>query len=308
MSDVSPVPEVPAGLPEYTAVIATCERPQELRETLASLASQTHLPKQVVIVDASPDHETELLVNQYREQLSLNYQRATHCSAARQRNQGAEHTSTPLIAFIDDDVRIPSKSLEEVCSVFAHDTMRQVGGVAARIMGMQHSTPRGLLRLYYRVQAGFDHPTYGGKLFGPAINCLPTYTETTHSLIPADWLNSTCVLYRTELFQRERFPEFDGYSFLEDVHLSARIRRSHQLFFHSSAMFEHLDAPSRFKRDRRGLARMRIHHQRRVAREILGMGSFELTWKLALHRLFATLCILRARNGAWRDELIGTWT
>ncbi len=307
MADVFPDPELQDPT-DYTVVIATCERSQELEQTLESLAAQDHRPRQVVIIDASPDQDTKAVVERHRERLPLYYEKARQCSAARQRNQGAEHATTSLIAFIDDDVRIPPNSLGDVCRVFAQDKEGQIGGVAARIVGMQHSTPRGLLRLYYRLQAGFTHSTYGGKLFGPGINCLPTYTETKDHLIPADWLNSTCVVYRTELFNREKFPEFDGYSFLEDVHLSARIGRTHRLFFHASATFEHLDAPSRFKRDTRGLARMRIHHQRRVAREILGLGDIELSWKLALHRLFATISILRRRSGAWREELIGTWT
>ncbi|RYD73839.1 MAG: glycosyltransferase family 2 protein [Verrucomicrobiaceae bacterium] len=308
MADSNSESQSHAPAPDYTAVIATCERPQELEQTLESLAIQSHRPKRVIIVDASPDQKTEAVVERYREKLQVTYEKARQCSAARQRNQGAEKVETPLVAFIDDDVRIPANSLEEICRVFGKDSENRIGGVAARIVGMQHSTPRGLLRLYYRLQAGFSHPTYGGKLFGPGINCLPTYTESSDTLIPADWLNSTCVFYRTELFQREKFPEFEGYSFLEDVHLSSRIGWTHQLFFHSSAMFEHLDAPSRFKRDVRGLARMRVHHQRQVARDILGLGGLELSWKLALHRLFATVSILRGRSGAWREELIGTWT
>lgn len=307
MSDVSPVPEVPAGLPEYTAVIATCERPVELADTLRSLAAQTHRPQCVVIVDASPDDRTHAIVETFTPALAINYMRARQCSAAKQRNQGAEHVATPLIAFLDDDIRIPSNCLERICTVFTTDAEERVGGVAGRILGMQHSVPRGVLRLYYRLQAGFVHPTYGGKLFGAGINCLPTYTESENGLIPADWLNSTCVFFRTSLFQRERFPEFEGYSFLEDVHLSARIGRTHRLFFHADAIYEHLDAPSRFKRDLRGLARMRIEHQRRVAREIIGLRGFNLRWKIWLHRVFASFSILRHRASGWKDELAGTW-
>jgi GT2 family glycosyltransferase len=296
---------MPAAL-AYSLVIATYERAEDLRTTLASIATQTRPPAAVVVVDSSADDQT-LAVTQAAP-LPVRYERAKKPSAAVQRNQGAALVTTPLVAFVDDDVFVPPDSFEKICTAFEADTEGQIGGIAARIDGLQHRIPSGLLRCYYRLQAGYTHPTYGGKLFGAAINCLPTYTEATGDLIPADWLNSTCVFYRTPLYAREKFPEFEGYSFLEDVHLSARVGRTHQLYFHRTATFEHRDAPSTFKRNTRELARMRVRHQRLVAHDILGLREPMLTAKLLLHRLFASISILRQRGPTWTQELLGTWT
>jgi GT2 family glycosyltransferase len=291
----------------YSLVIATYERAEELRTTLASIAAQTRPPAAIIVVDSSKDDKTLAVVK--AAAMPVRYERALKPSAAVQRNQGAWLVNTPLVAFLDDDVYVPPGSLEKICAAFDADPEEKIGGIAARIDGMQHPIPRGLLRFYYRLQAGFSHPTYGGKLFGAAINCLPTYSETAEGdLIPADWLNSTCVFYRTPLFAREKFPEFEGYSFLEDVHLSARIGRTHRLYFHRTATFEHRDAPSTFKRNTRELARMRVRHQRLVAHDILGLREPNLSWKLLLHRLFASVSILRQRGPAWPQELLGTWT
>lgn len=292
----------------YTVVIATFERAAELRTTLESLAAQTRSPALVIVVDSSPDERSRAVVDEMRARLSLHYERATKPSAALQRNAGARAVTTSLVAFIDDDVFVPAETLEKLCDVFDCDAAGEVGGVAARIDGMQHSIPRGLLWWYYRVQAGYSHPTYGGKLFGPGINCLPSYTEGEGDLIASDWLNSTCVFYRTELFLREKFPQFDGYSFLEDVHVSSRIGRTHRLFFHRTATFEHRDAPSTFKKNIRELIRMRLRHQRVVARDILRIPEPRLTLKLLLHRAFSSVAILRERAPQWREVLIGTWT
>ena len=292
----------------YSVIIATYERPAELRTTLDSLAMQTRRPAIVAVVDSSPDDRTCAVAEEFRERLPLLYERATRPSAALQRNAGAGRATTPLVAFIDDDVFVPPDTLAKLCEVFERDADGGVGGVAARIDGMQHPVPRGLLWWYYRVQAGYAHPTYGGKLFGPGINCLPSYTEGDGDLIASDWLNSTCVFYRTELFLREKFPQFDGYSFMEDVHLSSRIARTHRLYFHRTATFEHRDAPSTFKKNARELVRMRMRHQRMVARDILRVREPMLTAKLLLHRAFASVSILRARSPQWRESLIGTWT
>ena len=292
----------------YSIVIATYERPSELRVTLESIAAQTRAPELVAVVDSSRDERTREVVESFAARLPVRYERAERPSAAVQRNQGARGVTTPLVAFVDDDVFVPPTSFAALCEAFDRDEAGSTGGVAARITGMQHPVPRGLLWLYYRLQAGYAHPTYGGKLFGPAINCLPSYTEAEGDLIPSDWLNSTCVFYRTELFQREKFPQFEGYSFLEDVHLSSRIGRTHRLYFHRTADFEHRDAPSDFKRDVRKLMQMRMRHQRLVARDILRVPEPLLTLKLLLHRLFASVAVLRHRSPDWREIIIGTWS
>ena len=292
----------------YSIVIATLERPAEMRVTLESIAAQTRPPQRVIIVDASNDGETRAVADTFAARLPLHYERAFRPSSAVQRNQGAEHVATPLIAFLDDDVFVHPETFATIAAAFERNETQRIGGIAGRIIGMSHRPPRGLLWWYYRLQAGYSHPTYGAKLFGAGINCLPTYGENDPDLIPSDWLNSTCVFFRTELFRREKFPEFDGYSFLEDVHLSARIGRTHDLFFHRTATFEHRDATSTFKRNARQLARMRVRHRRIVARDIVGLREPALTFKLLLHRLFTSVCLLRSRHPSWTQELLGTWT
>jgi len=292
----------------YSLVIATFERPSALAETLESITAQTCLPELIIIVDASKDDESLKIVQSFEARLPVKYERAIEASAAGQRNQGARNITTPLVGFLDDDTTLSRDIFEKICSVFEPDDAENIGGVAGRIEGLQQKQPHGLLWYYYRLQAGYPHPTYGGKLFGPAINCLPAYTETTGDLIPADWLNSTCVVYRTPVFMREMFPNFQGYSFMEDVHLSSRIAKSHKLFFHASALFQHHDAPSEFKRNPEQMARMRIRNQRVVTKDVLQLSGRVFEIKFFLHRLFSTVALLRRRDkNSWK-EIIGTWS
>jgi GT2 family glycosyltransferase len=292
----------------YSLVIATFERPSQLAGTLESVARQTRLPELVIIIDASCNEESRDMVKSFAGKLPVEYERAIEPSAAMQRNQGACRVKTPLIGFLDDDTTLTDDTFGKICAVFENDPEETTGGVAARICGLQHTPPRGLLRAYYRWQAGYLHPTYGGKLFGPAINCLPSYTESEGDLMPADWLNSTCVVYRTPLFLREMFPYFQGYSSMEDVHLSARIGRTHKLYFHSTAMFEHHDAPSPFKRDVKTMARIRNRNQRLVARDVMHFSGPVFEVKFFMHRLFSTVNILRSRDKEWWMAILGTWS
>jgi GT2 family glycosyltransferase len=288
----------------YSIVIATYERADALRDALASIARQTRLPERVIIVDSSAGSESENMARECTS-LSVIYQRAERPSAAMQRNQGFREVQTPLVGFIDDDVVLAPDVFEKLCAVF--EERHETAGVSARMNGAEHPTPGTALRKYYRLQAGFDHPTYGGRLFGAAINCFPCYSAQTEELIHADWLNLGCVLFRSDLFAAELFPRFEGYSYGEDVHLSARIARKGPLYFHSTARYDHFPSMSPAKRSHFKYARMSAQHRRLIAREIQGLNGWELCWKDALHRLFVTVFLLRTRPAGWLRQIAGNW-
>ena len=209
---------------------------------------------------------------------------------------------------MDDDIGLYPDTAARVCTVFDSDPRGEIGGVGVRIDEIPTPPPSRALWWYYRIQAGFAHRDYGARLFGPAINCLPCYDDTPDELIPSDWLNSGCVFYRTPVFLRELFPRFEGTSSMEDVHLSARIARTHRLYFHKNARCQHRDGAPARPRDPRALARMRIRNQRTVARDVLGLRGPVLALKLLLHRVFVSVSVVRRRGPAWKKELLGTWT
>lgn len=293
----------------YDAVIATLDRPQRLDRTLADLIAQSRPPNSIIVVDASTDDASKNIC-QARARLGgpVTYLRAEERSAAKQRNQGATHATNQLLAFVDDDVELPADLFAQLISTFDNDDAQRIGGVAARIEGMEHKPPGRLLRWFYRLQAGYNHPHYGGQLFGAGINCLPCYLPDDPRLIPSNWLNSTCTIYRRELFDRERFPAFDGYSFMEDVHLSFRIGRSHRLYFHRDATFRHLDEPTAFKRDLPRRIRMQMLNRFQVAKTLLDLHGWRLFWRFALLRCFESALLLRARPPLWIKTLISVWS
>ena len=291
----------------YSVVIATLDRPNLLSVALESLIQQTRPPTRIIVVDGSEEDETEALVAGRSDRAPMLYLRSPVQSAAQQRNLGAESVSTPLIGFIDDDVVLPAETFSRLLAPFERENAESIGGVAGRIEGLGHSKPRGLLWWYYRLQAGYADPNFGARLMGAAVNTLPCYEEQS-GFIPSDWLNTTCVLYRTDLFLRERFPEFKGYSFMEDVHLSARIAKTHQLFFDAEAVYEHHSAPTAFKRDQAAHAAAAVRNRRIVARDVLSIGGFQLEMKMLLYRLFCTVAFAKSRKVGWFNAVRGTWS
>lgn len=298
--------------PQFSLVIATFERADELAITFAGIETQTRKPLEILVVDSSRDDRARELCAQWAARIPVRYIFSSARSAAKQRNEGADlvNPSSSVIGFMDDDITLRPDTCEKILTVFQHDIDQKTGGISVRIDDIHRPAPSRLTRLYLRLQAGYSHPTYGGKLLGPGINCLPTYHEPAEqngTLIPAEWLNSGCVFYRRAPFLRERFPAFEGYSFMEDVHLSARIGKTHRLYFHTTATCGHREGTNSQKRDHLAMARMRIRNQRIVARDVQGLRGITLAWKFLLHRLFSTIAILRGREPGWPQALKGTW-
>lgn len=291
-----------------TVVIATIDRAEDLRITLEDWRKGTVLPTEIRVVDASDNNETETICRQSWEPLTVTYMRSVVKSAAKQRNAGAEGCETDLIAFCDDDIELPSDALEKLIEVFERDPEGQIGGVAGVIIGLHHKPPGRLLKKYYRIQAGYYHEHYGGRFFGAGINILPTERAEDPELYPSQWLNGGVVVYRAELFSREQFPEFSGYSFQEDANLSARIGRTHKLYFHRGVRYIHKGSPGQYKSNARKLAAMQIVHRWHNAKSLLGLKGFELWWKFWLSLVFESLLLLRNRPMQWRESLAGRWS
>lgn len=292
---------------EYSLVIATLDRPEALADALRTVAFQTKLPALTVIVDASSSRTAEPVAAEWGNRIPILYLSEKRRSAALQRNRGIAEVKTELVGFIDDDVTLEPDVFEKLAEVFEANASQNAGGVAARMVGAGAPRPKKLLRFYYQLQAGYADDSYGAKLFGPGINCFPCYDLQTATLIKADWLNTGCVLFLTELVRRIQFPGFQGYSHMEDVYLSAMIGKEKSLYFHRDAIYEHHDAPNRFKRAKFALARGRLKNQRIVAQDVLGLRGLKLFAKLLLHRIFVSVYILRRREKQWFSELAGTW-
>lgn len=110
-------------LPSVTAVIATHNRAELLRDALDSIFAQEGRGQQfdldvVVVDDASTDH-TPQVVSQYPEARSVRLPVNRGQSAAR--NAGIERSSGTYVAFLDDDdVWLPRKLSTQVAALEAH--------------------------------------------------------------------------------------------------------------------------------------------------------------------------------------------
>lgn len=220
-------------------VVATRDRPSELRRMLGSLAGQSCPPSQVVIVDASRE-PVERVARSFSA-LSVVYLRHLPPSATRQRNAGVDAVDhdVELIGFLDDDAVLEPEAMEAMLR-FWEDAPEDVGGAAfnwvncpARAVSwLKSSRLASWLGLYSR-KRGVVVPSGWQTLVGRV-------SETLF----VQWLPSGASVWRRAVLDEFRFDEwFDGYSYLEDVDFSYSVGKRYQLAVVADAGFSHY--PSR---------------------------------------------------------------
>lgn len=101
-------------------IVATRNRPEDLRRLLPTLARQTHASFSLVVVDQSDDPGPNQAA--IRE---LGDERMIHVARAKKGKSGALNhalalTSAPIIAFTDDDCTLPETWLADVAAALAN--------------------------------------------------------------------------------------------------------------------------------------------------------------------------------------------
>src|SRR5262249_58000113 len=105
-----------------------------------------------------------------------------------------------------------------------------LGGETARTPTRGNDPPAGVRRTMFRLMAGAPQSRSGGRILGPAVNLLPEDRADLPEVVPVEWLNTTCTLYRREALPHPPFlPHFTGYSLLEDVALSVTVAKQWKL-------------------------------------------------------------------------------
>ena len=227
-----------AGPLKLVFVVATKDRPDELRRLWRSLASQTRLPDKVIVVDASARRLA--LGGLAPASIILRYITTDVASAARQRNLGldASGTDVDLVGFLDDDVVLEENAVEEMLR-FWGGAEAGVGGAAFNMANHPPLDWPFLKRTRLAGALGLYAPKGGAVAPSGFQTMIGRLTETAWT----NWLPSGASVWRRAIFREFRFDEwFGGYSYLEDLDFSYRVGRRHRLAVVSAALYSHLPA------------------------------------------------------------------
>ncbi len=218
-------------------VMCTRNRPDDVDGALSTIAAQTRMPPCVAVIDSSSDDRTRLVVERHAAawpRRSTLVHVTSEPSLSHQRRVGIEQTTSDIVLFVDDDVRLDSMYVAAVMQLFETDVTESIGGVGAFVTNAPARTVRSVDRWF-----GIDSDAEGTVLASG--RNIPVVTEPK-APIDVDWLSGAAMSYRRAMLEREppdekNFP-FEG----EDVELSYRIRRHARLVVSPLARCVHLES------------------------------------------------------------------
>ncbi|MFC2161154.1 glycosyltransferase family 2 protein [Acidobacteriota bacterium] len=219
-------------------VVATKDRPKELRHMLGSLDRQTHRPDQIIIIDAGTQPLEEVLRS--FPELNLTYSTMFPPSATKQRNFGLTKIDPEIthVGFLDDDVELDVKAIEKLM-LFWEDAPHQVAGVAMNMVNHPDLVASSLKYLPLTQWLGLYSQIKG--------DVLPSGFQTMIGKVKKNsyvkWLPTGAVVWKKKIFEDYQFDEwFREYSYLEDVDFSYRVGKKFRLMVIGDAKYYHFPA------------------------------------------------------------------
>ena len=286
-----------SGSIPVSAIIATRNRPTVLLRTLKTLSRQSKYHAEVVIVDASDNVHTVELCENMQDQWPwrTKYLRAVKLGAAVQRNQGIDHSTFPVILFMDDDIVIHPSCIERLWQ--ALNESDTIAGANAMITNQAYQSPGKLAKFVFAFLNGKRLTSYAGRCFGPGLTQLPGVDGSGDS-IEVDWLNAGCTLYRRRCLPDPVFPAiFEGASTAEDLALSLQVGRDWKLVNVPRARIYHDSQPGEHKKSVTGLAAMELVNKHFVMRSVLGRKGITDYFKFAVMMGFQFAGTIACKRG-----------
>ncbi len=220
-------------------IVATKDRPNDLRKLLGSLRSQSTGPHEIVVVDASRE-PVEAVTAEFPE-LAIRYLRHWPPSAAAQRNAGilACDASSTLIGFADDDTTFEPQAFANMLR-FWQDSEPETLGAA---FNFRNAPRRGLSPLKKSTLAE-RLGLYSARPGSVSLSGWQTVVGEVSQTLFVDWLPSGASIFRREVFTESVFDEFfQSYSYLEDLDFSYTVSRKGRLAIVADAGFNHFPSP-----------------------------------------------------------------
>lgn len=220
-----------------SVVICTKDRPQALAECLASLARQSVLPTELIVVDAGTTTRGDPLAGfaartaGVRDVLHL----FSEPGLPRQRNLGARAARGDVVLFLDDDTVLDRGYVEAIVAVYASDGDRRIGGVGGALC--PDPTPRegALRRAARRAFLLQGHGRGRVKRSGH-----PEFAFAPAEQLEVEFLSGCNMSFRREVFAEIAFDErLSGYAVGEDLHFSYAVSRRWKLVVTPHARVDH---------------------------------------------------------------------
>ncbi|MFN8400375.1 MAG: glycosyltransferase [Anaerolineales bacterium] len=229
---------------KISVIICTRNRIDDFTKTLPSIATQTHLPDELIVVDSSDEKRLESYLISAKLPFPVHYF-YTQPGLTLQRNYGIRESKGDLLFFFDDDVDLDKNYLAEVEKVFASDIKREIGAVGGKIVA--HSSPSARLQLeqfmFYVLRLIFGVVgTRNGKFYPSGMPSHPRRNQPSGYI---ECLSGCCMAFRCEVFEKAKFDEaLAHYGLMEDVDISKQtLDAGYKIYYQTSATLIHNESP-----------------------------------------------------------------
>lgn len=278
-------------------VVPTKDRPDDLRKMLESIAKQTKVPDQIIVVDGSDPDIREVVTG--FPALPIDYVRVFPPSLAKQRNAGMAklRPEITLAGYLDDDIVLEPDAIAAMLDCWEHAD-ESLGGTAFNITNTAPARWTRIKQLF-----GLDHPI-PGRLIKTGCTSILGNQELD---IETDWLCGGATVWRREVIETYSYDEwFRGTGYLEDVDYSFNVRGKYRLALVAKARLAHYSPPVR--RDRHYLlGKWQIINRMYLVRKYRKRGlSPAAAWlaNLGLASLHLAAAIFRRDSTQW-DQFRG---
>lgn len=281
-------------------VVATKDRPDEIRRLFESLVRQSRRPDEVIVIDGGRRPVREI-VSAFPE-LRVTYRPSLPPSSSRQRNEGIAlaGSGTTLVGFLDDDCVLEDGALAAMRDFWA-TADENIAGAAFNMTNHPETE-------FSKVK---NHPLlrrfglYGGAPGAVQASGFQITIGRVPRTVCVRWLPSGAAVWRREVFDRFRFDDwYDGYGYLEDLDFSYAVGKRRRLAVVAGAGYQHLPTANGRGKDfafGRKEVRNRLHFVRK--HEEFSLIRCYLT--LGLRMMVTGALLLQDRNWKMLQRIFG---
>ncbi|MAY81156.1 MAG: hypothetical protein CL930_10285 [Deltaproteobacteria bacterium] len=225
-----------------TVAIPTLNRPGDMKAFMPTLAAQTVLPDQFIVVDAGEPGNLESEMQQILGEtgIELVYLRSEK-GLCLQRNVALDSATGDIIFFFDDDVELEPDYIEKVMECFDVKCSPPVGCVQgtlidppAEIDGWKASVYRTFGLTHWTADQDPDLYISGGARF----------LTDPKDVVEVPVAQGCRMAFRKECFEAERFVQFlPGYNQNEDIDMTYRVSQNWTILQTPHAKLLHKESP-----------------------------------------------------------------
>jgi glucosyl-dolichyl phosphate glucuronosyltransferase len=221
-------------------IICTYKRKKWVEKLLVSISKQTVMPKEIIIIDASPEKISYSIPNS----LEVKLIKSEIMQLTYQKNLGLEIATGEVIFFLDDDILLDRYYIEETLKIFNEDAEKEIGAVSGYISNQWGgvSNAPDLFMKVAKLLTIYDGDFSAGSVSPSGVFIELTELQPFSGVKKVDFVPGGCTAFRKEVFENYRPPlainKYGG----EDKAFSRMIANDWEMYVCGNAKLQHFSA------------------------------------------------------------------